>query len=67
MVFLRWNPFERFYDWAIGRPRALAPLEPTPGPQRIVQGMATAFTPVSGWRFPSAGTRRLMCLKAYWW
>jgi hypothetical protein len=48
MVFLRWNPFEQFYDWAIGRPRGLPPLEPTPGPQPIVQGMATAFTLVVG-------------------
>jgi hypothetical protein len=47
-VFPRWNPFERFYDWAVGRRRGLPRLEPAPVPRCFMQGMATAFMLVVG-------------------
>ena len=43
MIFPRWNPFERFYDWAIGSWRKLGRLEPAPGPRRFARAMAAAF------------------------
>jgi hypothetical protein len=43
VAFPRWNPFERFYDWAIGRKKGRATLEPAPAPRRFAQGMAAAF------------------------
>jgi hypothetical protein len=55
-VFPRLNPFERFYDWAIGRRRALPKLEPAPAPRRFMQGMASALMLIAvlalsfGWR-----------------
>lgn len=48
VTFPRWNPFERFYDWAIGRRRGQARLEPAPLPRRFAQGMAAAFMLVAG-------------------
>src|SRR5713226_9666921 len=42
VVFPRWNPFERLYDWAIGRRQGLGKLEPAPTPRRFAQGMAAA-------------------------
>jgi len=56
VVFPRWNPFERFYDWAIGSQRGLPKLEPAPAPRRFMQGMAAALMLVValalsfGWR-----------------
>jgi predicted CDP-diglyceride synthetase/phosphatidate cytidylyltransferase len=47
-VFPRWNPFERFYDRAVGRRRGLPRLQPAPGPRRSMQGMATGFMLVVG-------------------
>jgi len=47
-VFPRWNSFERFYDWAIGRRRGLPRLEPAPAPRRFMQGTATGFMLVVG-------------------
>ena len=55
-VFPRLNPFERFYDWAIGRRRGLPKLEPAPAPPRFMQGMASALMLIAvlalsfGWR-----------------
>jgi hypothetical protein len=47
-VVPQWNPFERFYDWAIGSRRGLPPLRPAPGPRRFAQGMAAAFMLAAG-------------------
>jgi len=47
-VFPRWNPFERFYDWAIGRRRGRRKLEPAPVPRRFMQGMAATLMLVTG-------------------
>jgi len=44
----QWNPFERLFDWLIGRARGLAPLGPAPGPRRFAQGMASAFMLCAG-------------------
>ena len=55
-VLPRLNPFERFYDWAIGRRRGLPKLEPAPAPRRFMQGMASALMLIAvlalsfGWR-----------------
>jgi hypothetical protein len=55
-VFPRLNPFERFYDWAIGRRQGLPKLEPAPAPRRFMQGMASALMLIAvlalsfGWR-----------------
>ena len=48
VAFPQWNPFERFYDRAIGRRHGLAALEPAPGPRRFAQAMAAAFMLASG-------------------
>jgi len=48
VAFPQWNPFERFYDWAIGRRHGLAALEPAPGPRRFAQGMAAVFMLAAG-------------------
>ena len=42
-AFPRLNPFERFYDFAIGRPKGMPAIEPAPGPRRFAQAMAAAF------------------------
>jgi hypothetical protein len=47
----QWNPFERFYDWAIGRRRGLPRLLPAPAPRRLAQGMAAVFMLVTGLAF----------------
>ncbi len=44
----QWNPFERFYDWAIGRKKGQARLQSAPGPRRFAQGMAAAFMLAAG-------------------
>jgi len=44
----RFNPFERFYDWAIGRPRGLPKLEPAPAPRRFMEGMAAMLMLATG-------------------
>lgn len=48
VIFPRWNPFERFFDWAIGSRRGLGKLGPAPTPRRFAQGMAAAFMLVAG-------------------
>jgi hypothetical protein len=48
VAFPQLNPFERFYDWAIGRPKGQARLEPAPGPRRFAQGMAAIFMLAAG-------------------
>jgi hypothetical protein len=48
VIFPQWNPFERFYDWAIGRRRGSLKLEPAPGPRRFAQGTAAAFMLATG-------------------
>jgi len=48
VIFPQWNPFERFFDWAVGRRRGLSKLEPAPAPRRFAQGMAAAFMLVAG-------------------
>jgi hypothetical protein len=45
-VFPRWNPLERFHDWAVGRRRGLPRLEPRAG--ATSQGMAMGFMLVVG-------------------
>jgi hypothetical protein len=47
-AFPRWNPFERFYDWTIGRRRGHPKLEPAPAPRRFMQGMAAALMVATG-------------------
>ena len=47
-AFPQWNPFERFYDWVIGRRRGLPSLPPAPGPRRFAQGMAAFFMLAAG-------------------
>lgn len=42
------NPFERFYDLAIGRRKGMPRIEPAPGPRRFAQGMAAAFMLIAG-------------------
>ena len=42
------NPFERFYDWAVGRAASKPKLEPAPAPRRFAQGMAATFMAVTG-------------------
>lgn len=55
-AFPQWNPFERFYDWAMGRRYGLPPLAPAPGPRRFAQAMAAFFMAAAavaislGWR-----------------
>jgi hypothetical protein len=46
-VFPRRNPFERFYDWVIGRRRGLPRLEPAPAPRQFMQGIDGVQ---AGWR-----------------
>ena len=48
VVFPRLNPFERFYDWAIGSRQGQPKLEPAPVPRRFAQGMAAAFMVATG-------------------
>jgi hypothetical protein len=48
VVFPRWNPFERFYDWAIGSRQGNPKLPPAPSPRRFAQGMAAAFMITTG-------------------
>jgi hypothetical protein len=43
-----WNPFERAYNRLVARPRGLPELVPAPGPRRMAQGMAAAFSLVAG-------------------
>jgi len=38
------NPFEVLYNRLVARPRGRAPLTPAPGPRRMAQGMAAAFS-----------------------
>jgi hypothetical protein len=47
-LFPRWNPFERFYDWTIGRRRGLPKLEPAPAPRRFMEGMAAMLMLATG-------------------
>ena len=42
------NPFERFYDAAIGSRQGRPKIEPAPGPRRFAQGMAAVFMVVAG-------------------
>jgi hypothetical protein len=48
VAFPRLNPFERFYDWVIGRKKGQEKLEPIPIPCRFAQGMAAAFMLAAG-------------------
>jgi Domain of unknown function (DUF4395) len=48
VIFPALNPFERFYNAAIARPRGKTLLPPAPGPRRFAQGMAAAFMLVVG-------------------
>lgn len=48
VAFPKWNPFERFYDLAIGRRKGMPGIEPAPGPRRFAQGMAAVFMLVAG-------------------
>lgn len=48
VAFPQWNPFERFYDWGIGRRHGLPALEPAPGPRRFAQAMAAVFMLAAG-------------------
>jgi Domain of unknown function (DUF4395) len=48
VIFPALNPFERFYNAAIARPRGKTILPPAPGPRRFAQGMAAAFMVVVG-------------------
>jgi hypothetical protein len=43
-----WNPFELAYNHWVARPRGLLELVPAPGPRRMAQGMAAAFSLVAG-------------------
>lgn len=38
------NPFELAYNRWVARPKGRLPLVPAPGPRRMAQGMAAAFT-----------------------
>jgi hypothetical protein len=38
------NPFERFYNRMLARPRGKPTLAPAPGPRRFAQAIAAAFT-----------------------
>jgi len=42
------NPFERFYDLAIGRRKGIPKIDPAPAPRRFAQGMAAIFMLVAG-------------------
>jgi len=44
----QWNPFERTYDWLIGRRRGQPPLAPAPAPRQFAQGMAAVFMVCAG-------------------
>jgi len=44
----QWNPFERFYDRAMGKRHGLPPLPPAPGPRRFAQGLAAVFMLAAG-------------------
>ncbi len=48
VIFPRLNPFERFYDWAIGSRQGKPKLQPAPGPRRFAQGMAATFMIAAG-------------------
>lgn len=48
VVLPRLNPFERFYDWAIGRRASKPHLDAAPAPRRFAQGMAATFMAVTG-------------------
>lgn len=39
-----WNPFELAYNRWVARPKGRLELVPAPGPRRMAQGMAAAFT-----------------------
>jgi Domain of unknown function (DUF4395) len=42
------NPFERFYDWAVGSRASKPKLEPAPAPRRFAQSMAAMFMAITG-------------------
>jgi hypothetical protein len=48
VIVPRLNPFERFYDWAIGSRQGKPRLQPAPAPRRFAQGMAATFMTAAG-------------------
>jgi hypothetical protein len=47
-IFPKANPFERLYDFTIGKFRGQQKLDPAPPPRRFMQGMAASLTLISG-------------------
>lgn len=56
VAFPRWNPFERLYDWAVGRRSGKPPLRPAPPPRQFAQSLAATFMGATG-----------ACLTFGWW
>jgi hypothetical protein len=48
VAFPNWNPFEIFYNRMIAAPRGKPLLIPAPSPRAFAQGMAAAFTLLTG-------------------
>ena len=48
VAFPKWNPFEVFYNRAIGAPRGQPLLSPAPPPRAFAQAMAAAFMLLAG-------------------
>jgi hypothetical protein len=48
VAFPKWNPFEILYNRAIAAPRSKPLLAPAPAPRAFAQGMAAAFTLLTG-------------------